>query len=78
MSTNSRSGALVAGLVLIGLGLIFFLQNVYGYSAWSLIYQYWPVILILIGLRKLYLYFSWRDTPQEPAPKKEQENVPST
>jgi hypothetical protein len=61
MGVGTRSGALTAGLILIVIGLLFFLQNFYGYSAWHLIARYWPVLLILIGLRKLYTYFTWPD-----------------
>ena len=60
MSVRSRSGALTAGLILIGLGVVFLL-DIWNreFSAWAFIAKYWPVILILIGLRKLLLYFSW-------------------
>jgi hypothetical protein len=64
MSVRSRSGALTAGLILIGIGSIFFLQNVYEhFSAWRLIAHYWPVILIIIGLKKLFDYFAWQESP---------------
>ncbi len=62
MTVRSRSGALTAGLILMSIGLIFFLQNMYEhFSAWRLIARYWPVILIIIGLRKLYDYLTWRE-----------------
>ncbi len=62
MGVRSRSGALTAGLILMSIGLIFFLQNIYQhFSAWHLIARYWPVILIIIGLRKLYDYLTWQD-----------------
>lgn len=64
MSVRSRSGALVWGLILISIGLIFFLQNVYEhFSAWQIIARYWPVILMIIGLKKLYDYVTWQETP---------------
>ncbi|HYK89772.1 MAG TPA: DUF5668 domain-containing protein [Acidobacteriota bacterium] len=63
MTVRSRSGALTAGLILMSIGLIFFLQNMYEhFSAWRLIARYWPVILIIIGLRKLYDYLTWQET----------------
>ena len=61
MALGTRSGALTAGIILIVIGLLFFLQNFYGYSAWRLFARYWPVPLIIIGLRKLYLHFTWPD-----------------
>jgi hypothetical protein len=64
MTIRSRSGALTAGLILICIGLIFFLKNMYEhFSAWRLIARYWPAILIIIGLRKLYDYFTWQEIP---------------
>jgi len=62
MSVRSRSGALTAGLILIGLGLVFLL-DIWNkeFSAWTFIAKYWPLILIIIGVRKLVLYFSWRE-----------------
>jgi uncharacterized membrane protein len=71
MTVRSRSGALTAGSILIAIGLIFFLQNVYEhFSAWRLIARYWPLLLIIIGLRKLYDYSTWQEAPREipPAP----------
>ena len=66
MSRFSHSGALTAGLILIVLGAIFLAENVYApFSAWRLLARYWPLILIIIGLRKLFLYFTWpEDRPQ--------------
>ena len=59
-----RSGALVAGVVLITIGLIFLLENFYrSISFWGIVSRYWPVILILIGANKLYCYLTWRETP---------------
>jgi hypothetical protein len=64
MSIRSRSSALTAGLILIGLGLVFFL-DIWNkeFSAWEFIAKYWPVILIIIGIKKLFLYFAWREGP---------------
>jgi hypothetical protein len=64
MSARTRSGALAAGLILIALGGIFLVENYYApFSAWRLIARYWPLIFILIGLRKIYLYFAWHEIP---------------
>jgi DUF4097 and DUF4098 domain-containing protein YvlB len=50
MNRSTRSGALTAGLILIAIGVIFFIENIYGnFSAWRLLGRYWPLILILIG-----------------------------
>jgi hypothetical protein len=66
MTARSRSGMLTAGLILMGIGLLFLLNNFYEVSAWRLLARYWPVFLILIGLKKLYGYFTWQEN--SPAP----------
>lgn len=64
MTNYSRSGALTAGLILMALGAIFLAENFYpSFSAWHIIARYWPVILIIIGARKLYCYFTWPKIP---------------
>lgn len=67
MANGSRTGALTIGLIFIIVGSIFFLENWYpSLSAWDLLLRYWPIILILIGARKLYFYFSWKEAPPLP------------
>jgi uncharacterized membrane protein HdeD (DUF308 family) len=69
MSVQSRSGALTAGLILIALGVIFLAENFYApFSAWRLIARYWPVILIIVGVRKAVEYFTWPQAPPPPGP----------
>jgi hypothetical protein len=64
MTAYSRSGALTAGLILIALGVIFLAENFYApFSAWRLIARYWPVILIIIGVKRLFCYFAWPAIP---------------
>lgn len=64
MSAGSRKGALIFGLILIAIGLIFFLSNWYStLTAWRLIARFWPVLLILIGAQKLYGYFTFVEEP---------------
>jgi hypothetical protein len=64
MELCSRGGTLTAGLILIALGAIFLAENIYApFSAWHLIARYWPVILIIVGVRRLYCYFAWPAIP---------------
>lgn len=64
MTACSRNGALTAGMILIALGVIFLAENYYtSFSAWRMIARYWPVILIIIGVRRLYCYFAWPAIP---------------
>ncbi len=72
MAPRARSGVLTAGLILISIGVLFLINNFYEISAWRLIAKYWPVILIAVGLKKLFGYFTWQEvTPIPEAPKKE-------
>jgi len=69
MSARSRKGTLFFGLILIGIGLAFFLANWYStLTAWQLLARYWPVLLILIGARKLYYYFTFSEEPPPAEP----------
>jgi uncharacterized membrane protein HdeD (DUF308 family) len=74
MPVRSHSNVLAAGLILIVLGLIFLVENFYTpFSAWRLIARYWPVILIIVGAKKIFEYFSWQQNPpeQDQEPSKE-------
>jgi hypothetical protein len=63
MAWKARKGPLAAGLILILIGTGFLLENWRPFSFWNLLAKYWPVILILIGLNKLYGYFTWQERP---------------
>ena len=63
MATRSQAGMLVGGLILIGIGLLFLAGNLFGLSVWWFIGRYWPVILIVIGIKKLHGYFTWQENP---------------
>ena len=72
MSFRAHSGALTAGLILIALGVIFLIENFYApFSAWRLLARYWPVIPIIVGVRRVVEYFAWPGIPPAPdqAPK---------
>jgi len=70
MPVRSHSGALTAGLILIALGVIFMIEGFYApFSAWRLLARYWPVIPIIIGLKRIFFYFAWQ--PSDKAPSKE-------
>ena len=74
MSSRSYNGALTAGLILIALGVIFLIEGFYApFSAWHLLARYWPIIPIIIGLKKIVAYFAWQapQSPPDKAPLKE-------
>ncbi len=55
MNDNNRS-QIVTGTILIGIGLIFLLQTmgIIYHLNWRLVFHYWPVLLIFIGLNILF------------------------
>ncbi len=80
MSAGSRKGALIFGLILIGIGLVFFLANWYStLTFWQLVSRYWPVLLILIGAKKLYVHATWLEAtePPDPAARRSRRRRPS-
>jgi len=54
--TRKRRGDLFFPLLLIAIGIIFLLSNtgVIQGDAWSLVWQFWPVLLIVIGLDSIF------------------------
>ena len=74
MTARPLGGALTAGFILILIGVIFLIENFYApFSAWRLIGRYWPVILIVIGVRRIYDYFTWPQIPPAPDQAKSKE-----
>lgn len=66
MAARPFGGALTAGLILIVLGVVFLFENFDPeFSIWRIV-RYWPVILIIVGLRRLYDYFAWPTVPPPP------------
>lgn len=56
MASNKQE-SLVWGLIILALGMLFLLKN-FGLevNVWHLLGKYWPMILIFIGLKNIYLY----------------------
>ena len=55
--TNTKKESLFWGLIILVLGLLFLMKN-FGFeiNIWHLLGKYWPLILIYIGLKNIYLY----------------------
>jgi hypothetical protein len=65
MSQNRRS-SLVAPILLVGLGLLFLYSNFRPeLEPWLVVSRYWPLILVFLGLGKLWDHFRRRDSLQE-------------
>jgi len=49
---------LIFGLILIILGIVFLINNFYpDLEIWSKLVKLWPIILIIYGIKKIYLAF---------------------
>jgi len=56
MNKNYRRGSLVWPILLIGLGVVFLLNNlgVVSWSVWSVLIRMWPVVLVAVGLDLMF------------------------
>lgn len=54
---NNKKESLFWGLIILILGMLFLLKN-FGLeiNVWHLLGKYWPLILVYIGLKNIYLY----------------------
>jgi hypothetical protein len=54
---NTKRESLFWGLIILVLGMLFLLKN-FGLevNVWHLLGKYWPMILIYIGLKNIFLY----------------------
>src|SRR5580658_2583205 len=57
-------GSITGALFLIGLGVFFLLINLLpNFDPWSALFRYWPVVLILLGLGKMWDAYRVRQNP---------------
>jgi len=55
--TNTKKESLFWGLIILVLGMLFLLKN-FGLeiNVWHTVGKYWPMILIYVGLKNIYLF----------------------
>ena len=58
--SQSKTRSLTGPLILITIGVLFLVQNLAQINIFRVIWPYWPVILIVIGIGKLLEYFRSR------------------
>lgn len=63
-NTIYRRGSIVGALLLVGLGALFLYANIQGMNPWPLVSRWWPLLLILLGLGKLWDHFRQRSQPE--------------
>ncbi len=67
--TTRRPGSMVGPLILIALGALFLYANFRPeLNPWPLVSRYWPLILIFLGLGKLWDHLRLRDRPEAARP----------
>lgn len=56
---NTKKESLFWGLIILVLGMLFLLKN-FGLeiNVWHLLGKYWPLILIYIGVKNIFLYIN--------------------
>lgn len=58
----NRRGSITGAMILIALGVVFLIANLRpGIDAWSIVFHYWPLILIFIGVGKIFDSLIFRD-----------------
>src|SRR5215472_15301548 len=64
---NPRRVSLVLPIILITLGVLFLLRNWHpGYDPWSILADYWPLILVFVGLGMIWDNFQRSRNPSAP------------
>jgi len=59
-----RPRSIAGPIVLIAIGVLFLMATMRpGFDPWPILFHYWPVILILVGLGKIWDYYWTRDHP---------------
>jgi N-terminal domain of toast_rack, DUF2154 len=68
-ATPRRRGSFAGPIILIGLGVIFLMFTIYpDFNPWPALFRYWPLILILLGLGKIWDSYYARHYTDQGAP----------
>ncbi len=51
--TRRSSGHLVIGFVILGIGIIFLIENIMGIEVWEKVWPFWPILFLLWGLTEI-------------------------
>jgi hypothetical protein len=62
MSSRSYSGSITGALILVAIGIFFLIVNFRPeINPWPILFRYWPLILIFIGVGKIFDSFIFRE-----------------
>lgn len=68
MSRRSYAGSITGALILIAIGVVFLIMNLRPQiNPWPILFRYWPLILIFIGVGKIFDSFVFRDRSGAPS-----------
>ena len=56
-TVQAKAGSIAGPFILIAIGVLFLLHNLTGFDVFHVIRQYWPLILIAVGVAKLIEHF---------------------
>jgi len=56
-TVQGKAGSIAGPFILIAIGVLFLLHNLTGFDVFHVIRQYWPLILIAVGVAKLVEHF---------------------
>ncbi len=55
--SNQAKGSITGGIILLVIGTLFLLHNIgVNIHIWDFLGKYWPLILIGIGIKNIYLF----------------------
>jgi N-terminal domain of toast_rack, DUF2154/Domain of unknown function (DUF5668) len=65
---NRYRGSITGAMILIAIGVVFLIANLHpNVDAWGILFRYWPLILIFIGVGKIFDSFIFRDGAGAPS-----------
>jgi len=73
-NARSRDGRMTWGLIIVTFGLLFLLDNLHVLDFGNFVSDYWPLILVLIGVRMIIS----RNRAGDAAPEKPEPSAPQT
>lgn len=62
MKRTRRVGSLTCGIALVGFGILFLLNTMFGIVSYTEIFSLWPLLLICLGVEMLISNMKYSDT----------------
>jgi hypothetical protein len=53
-ATNKNTGQWLFGLIILIIGIIFLLENIFGFEIWESVWLFWPILFVLWGLVEIF------------------------